>query len=133
MNWLREPDTEPIPGYVLVCPLGTGGFGEVWKCVAPGGIHKAIKFVFGNLNSLDDDSVKAEQEFKALERVKAVRHPFVLSMDRIEVVGGELLIVMELADKSLYDVLNETQAGGSPGIARNTLLRYMAEDRKSVV
>lgn len=127
MNWLREPDTEPIPGYVLVCPLGTGGFGEVWKCVAPGGIHKAIKFVFGNLNSLDDDSVKAEQEFKALERVKAVRHPFVLSMDRIEVVGGELLIVMELADKSLYDVLNETQAGGSPGIARNTLLRYMAD------
>ena len=29
MNWLREPDTEPLPGYVLVAPLGTGGFGEV--------------------------------------------------------------------------------------------------------
>ena len=49
MNWLREPDTEPIPGYRLIEPLGTGGFGEVWKCVAPGGIHKAIKFVYGNL------------------------------------------------------------------------------------
>ena len=41
----------------------------------------------------------------ALERVKAVRHPFVLSMDRIEVVEGEIVIVMELADKSLYDLM----------------------------
>ena len=71
MNWLREPDAEPIPGYKLISPLGSGGFGEVWKCVAPGGIHKAIKFVFGNLNSLDGDSAKAEQEYKALERVKS--------------------------------------------------------------
>jgi len=33
--------------------LGRGGFGEVWKCEAPGGLFKAIKFVYGNLNSLD--------------------------------------------------------------------------------
>src|SRR5438105_55658 len=69
MNWLRETDSEPIPGYRLLEPIGTGGFGEVWKCVAPGGIHKAIKFVYGNLNSLDGDDVRAQQEKKALERV----------------------------------------------------------------
>src|SRR5688572_16088205 len=127
MNWLREPDTEPIPGYRLLEPLGTGGFGEVWKCEAPGGIHKAIKFVYGNLNSLDGDSAKAEQEFKALERVKAVRHPFVLSMERIDVVAGELLIVMELADKSLHDLMGEYLQAGRPGIPRDLLLGFLAD------
>ena len=127
MNWLREPDAEPIPGYKLISPLGSGGFGEVWKCVAPGGIHKAIKFVFGNLNSLDGDSAKAEQEYKALERVKSVRHPFVVSMDRIEVVAGELLIVMELADKSLHDLFEEYRQAGKPGIPRDELLAFLTD------
>jgi eukaryotic-like serine/threonine-protein kinase len=132
MNWLREADTEPLPGYVLVAPLGTGGFGEVWKCVAPGGIHKAIKFVYGNLNSLDADAAKAEQEFKAMERVKAVRHPFVLSMERIDVVNGELLIVMELADKSLHDLHQESQMKGNIGLPREQLLNYLTDSAEGL-
>ncbi|WP_439620770.1 tubulin-like doman-containing protein [Gemmata sp.] len=122
MNWLREPDGEPLPGYRLLEPIGTGGFGEVWKCTAPGGILKAIKFVYGNLNALDGDDVRAVQEMKALERVKQVRHPFVLSIEQIQDVGGELLIVMELADKNLHECLVEYQDSGRPGIPRDILL-----------
>ena len=125
MNWLREPDTEPFPGYRLVEPIGTGGFGEVWKCVAPGGILKAIKFVYGNLNSLDGDDLRAQQEMKALERVKEVRHPFVVTIEQIRDVGGELCIVMELADKNLHEWLVECQAAGRPGIPRDILLGFL--------
>ena len=70
MSFLREPNAEPIPGYRLIEPLGSGGFGEVWKCEAPGGLFKAIKFVYGNLNSLDVDGARAEQELHALDRIK---------------------------------------------------------------
>src|SRR5215813_6655077 len=62
MSVIREPNAEPIPGYRLVAPLGSGGFGEVWKCEAPGGLFKAIKFVYGNLNHVEGDTCQAQEE-----------------------------------------------------------------------
>src|SRR5580704_17965095 len=110
MSWLREPNAEPIPGYRLIEPLGSGGFGEVWKCEAAGGLYKAIKFVYGNLNSMDVDGVRAEQELEALQAVKEVRHPFICSLEQIKKVDGELLIVMELAERTLHDLFADFQA-----------------------
>src|ERR1700736_5763072 len=105
----KRAGAEPIPGYRLIEPLGSGGFGEVWKCEAPGGLFKAIKFVYGNLNSLDVDCVRAEQEKKAMERIKAVNHPFVCSLEQVQVVEGELVIVMELAERTIHDLYIECQ------------------------
>lgn len=127
MSWLREPGAEPIPGYRLIEPLGAGGFGEVWKCLAPGELLKAIKFVYGNINSEDIDSARAEQEWKALQRVKEVRHRSVLSIERIDNLDGEIAIVMELADKNLHDLFSECQKAGLPGIPRADLLDYLRD------
>ena len=88
----------------------------------PGELVKAIKFVYG---LLDED--RAARELKALNRIKGVRHPFLLSLERIEVVEGQLLIVTELADCSLKDRFEECRKSEQPGITRDELLAHLRD------
>ena len=118
---------EPLPGYRLIERLGRGGFGEVWKVEAPGGLMKAMKFVFGDLEAADEESRPAEQELKALRRVQDIRHPYVLSLERYDILEGQLIIVMELADRNLWDQFRECRSQGLPGIPREILIRFMEE------
>ena len=123
-----ETDAEPIPGYKLMDRLGSGGFGEVWRCVAPGGIFKAVKVIHGDLRNRETDAYRfAEQELKALKRVKMVRHPYLLALDRYDIVDGRLVIIMELADCNLWDRFRVCRKEGHQGIPRAELLQYMSE------
>ncbi|MDZ4780877.1 MAG: tubulin-like doman-containing protein [Planctomycetia bacterium] len=114
--------SEPIAGYTVKERVGAGGYGEVWTAEVPGGLVKAIKFVYGYL---DDD--RASRELKALNRIKQVRHPFLLSIERIEVVDGQLMIVTELAEMSLKDRFEQCRAERLPGIPREELLIYLGD------
>ena len=110
---------EPIPGYRVQQRIGAGGYGEVWRAEAPGGIAKAIKVVYGY-----HDSERATQELNALNRIKEVRHPFVLSLERIELIDGHLVIVTELATSSLKNLFEEYRRSGLLGIPRGGLLNH---------
>ncbi len=116
------PGYEPIPGYVLEELIGRGGYGEVWRASAPGGMKKAIKFVFGNMGER-----RTEQELKSLERIKTVQHPFILGLERFEFVDDQLVVVTELAEGSLEDLVRQHRDRGSCGIPRDTLIAYMRD------
>jgi len=121
------PDSEDapdisMPGYKLAERLGSGGYGEVWRAEVPGGIQKAVKIVFGRY-----DQQRAASEMRAMERVKSLRHPFLLSLERIEIFESRLVIVTELADGSLRDRFQECRSEGLPGIPRDELLGYLAD------
>ena len=114
--------TDEILGYTLKKRIGAGSYGEVWMADAPGGITKAVKFIYGFHNEN-----RATNELKSLNKIKQVRHPFLLSLERIEVVEGRLVVISELADRSLNDRFLACCDEGLPGIPRSELLDYLKD------
>ncbi len=119
------PKYEPIPGYCVIEKIGVGGFGEVWKCSAPGGLLKAIKFVSGKLGEKNDP--RADQEWRSIDRIKFIRHPFILTMERIDLIENCLVIVMELADKNLWARYLECKQSPLKVIPVAECLNYLSE------
>ena len=120
MTQKASRENQDILGYTLKTQIGAGGYGEVWSAEAPGGLMKAVKIVFGY-----HDEQRATNELRSLDRIKDLRHPFLLNLERIDVVDGQLVIITELADKSLADEFDKFVEEGGKGIPREILLSQL--------
>ncbi len=87
------------PGYQLRRLRGHGGFGSVWEAVKDDGRMVALKFL-----PCSDNLVTA-QEVKAIQLLRQVRHPNLIDIEQVWCSRGYVVVCMELADGSLFDLL----------------------------
>lgn len=83
-----------LPGYRLEKRLGSGGFGEVWRATAPGGMGVAIK-ILANLGR-----AQGGREYRALQTIKNIRHAHIVPIFGVWLKSGDgrVLDAAELED-----------------------------------
>jgi serine/threonine protein kinase len=133
-----QPSQPLPPGYSIECLLGKGQFGEVYKVRGPGGYMSALKVV-----GRECGVAERLKEFRSLRLIRGIKpHPnligyqgvwlrtadgrFLDNADQLDdadpaLEGMDLLILMELAQKSLSDRLRECRGG----LPIDELLDYM--------
>ncbi len=147
-----RPGIEVVPGYRLQKMLGRGGFGEVWLAEGPGRVSAAVKII----DKVEDKA--GRKEFRALKLIKDLRHPNLVSITGFwlkdadgalldsdayidesgstEQRPSELVVAMDLCEKSLLDRLAECRKGLSEdtpgGIPQEELLEYMEAAAKAI-
>ncbi len=78
-----HPGETILPGYRLEKRLGSGGFGEVWRATAPGGMGVAIK-ILANLGR-----AQGGREYRAIQTIKNIRHAHIVPIFGVWLKSGD--------------------------------------------
>ncbi|NBW86208.1 MAG: hypothetical protein EBR23_05115 [Planctomycetia bacterium] len=104
-----------LPGYRLNQRLGSGGFGEVWRATAPGGMGVAIK-ILANLGR-----VQGGREYRALQTIKNIRHAHIVPIFGVWLKSGDGRVLDEAelldAEQRLLAVRGAQRMPDQPGLA----------------
>jgi len=79
---------EPIPGYRLQQFLGQGLFGKVWSATGPGNTLVALKFI-------ELTGLHGWKEFRAVQRVKQIRHAHLMPIVALWLLDNEGNVVSD--------------------------------------
>ena len=91
---------EICPGYQLKRLLGRGGYGYVWEADKDDGSPVALKFLPCG------EGMAASQEIRAISALSHIRHPNLITIEKVWCQASYLVIEMKLADGNLLDLLD---------------------------
>jgi len=111
-------------GYRLIQLRGQGGFGQVWEAESPEGEKIALKFI-----PCDDHMVAAE-ELRNIQRVRQLRHPNLIRIDKVWADRGYVVVAMELAEGSLADLLQVAQSEFGAPLPMTHVCEHLSQGAK---
>jgi serine/threonine protein kinase, bacterial len=99
-----EAGSAPFPGLKLIQLRGRGGFAEVWEAEDKYGDRIAVKFM------ASANSASSVKEMRIIQAIQKLGHRHLLFIKNVCSIPGYIVVAMELADGSLFDMLDIYQA-----------------------
>jgi serine/threonine protein kinase len=120
-SFYLQPGGEPLPGFVLHLPVGRGALGQVWEARGPTGTPLALKFIRCK------NSTAATKEVRSFQSMRRIHHPHLLRVYDVFLLSDFLVISMELADGSLFDLLSAYAAEQRTPVPQEVACHFLSE------